>query len=105
MQLLRGVWSSRLYFCREHRSVDAAEKAWATYCEAFEGQSEPWDKVGTVKSWPKTCVDLTTYTFIDMESIKTEKQRLATIEKDYDLLLARVRDQEDRLSSAFSKKT
>ena len=92
-------------FKEEEDPIKAAELAWATYVEALVGQSEPWEKVGTVMSWPKTYQRLTTYTLNNMDSIKTEKQRLSHIEKDYDVFLSRVRDQKNRLSSASKKKT
>ena len=92
-------------FKEEEDPIKAAELAWATYVEALNGQSEPWEKMGTVMSWPKTYERLTTYGLTTMDSIKTEKQRLTQIEKDYDLFLSRVRDQKNRLSSAFKNKT
>ena len=85
--------------------LEQAKAEWQKFVNANKDEAEPWKDVHTVKSWAETERLLTTYTLTDKDSIKDEKTRLAGIEKTYDGMLNRVREQKNRLASAFKKKT
>ena len=67
-------------------------------------QREPWKDVADVKCWPRLAVDLVTYILSTADDIKTEKARLVLIEKTFEQMLTRVRDQKCRLMQAFKRK-